>query len=741
MWISGCRMPRVSVVIPVFNAAPLVASALRSVFAQTFSDFEVIVVDDGSEDHEALTAAIAEFSGHVRCIRQVNGGPAMARNTGITASTGELVAFLDADDEWLPEKLARQVEYFDRYPETGLLHTAVVHGTRHGGASDGPPRSAFCALYHTDFFINTLTVMMPRRVLEEVGGFDERREIHVEDWDLWLRTAARHPIGYISTPLAHHRRGGLMSRQIDRTYEAQMLVMAKSQALCHQACPRHRSDPVRCEQRRRHVLHRDWGHNCLEVGDRRGARAQFRRALAQAPFDSATLRLYVSTFANERWRNRVRRLFRRSHRGSSTTNPETARVTRPPAAPVSLVQDTAYRRLRQRAIRRVHALEHTIARTTHVRKRILFEAASPMSLTIFMPLYERLKRDARVELWFTSCATAWEPHQIFGGFGISERILSRAAARWFKTDAYINVDFWDMTWLHRHTRRIHLFHGVAGKYNLDAPVDLAPTISAFDCLMFVNADRRQRYVEAGLVPDDDRRAPLVGYPKVDCLVDGSLDRQAIARSLQLDPSMTTVIYAPTWSPESSLNTVGLDLVEGLAAAGLQVIVKLHDRSYDRQNRGSGGIDWAATLRRYDGHPRVRIARESNGCPFMVASDAMVSDHSSIAFEYMLLDRPLVVIDRPELIHKAAISREKVERLRAAADVATDPRKVTNTVLAALQQPQRLSAERRRTAAALFFEPGTATDRALALLYRLIDLPLPAATVAAAESSRQLATAG
>jgi len=138
---------------------------------------------------------------------------------------------------------------------------------------------------------------------------------------------------------------------------------------------------------------------------------------------------------------------------------------------------------------------------------------------------------------------------------------------------------------------------------------------------------------------------------------------------------------------------------------------------------------------------VRIARESNGCPFMVASDAMVSDHSSIAFEYMLLDRPLIVVDRPELIHKAAISREKVERLRAAADVATDPRKVTNTVLAALQQPQRLSAERRRTAAALFFEPGTATDRALALLYRLIDLPLPAATVAAAESSRQLATAG
>ena len=75
-------MPRVSVPIPVFNAAPLLGSALRSVFAQTFTDFEVVVVDDGSEDR-ALTAAIADFSGRVRCLRPVNGGPAVARNTGI----------------------------------------------------------------------------------------------------------------------------------------------------------------------------------------------------------------------------------------------------------------------------------------------------------------------------------------------------------------------------------------------------------------------------------------------------------------------------------------------------------------------------------------------------------------------------------------------------------------------------------------------------------------------------------
>ena len=82
---------------------------------------------------------------------------------------------------------------------------------------------------------------------------------------------------------------------------------------------------------------------------------------------------------------------------------------------------------------------------------------------------------------------------------------------------------------------------------LASSVDLAPTIAAFDCLMFANRDRRTRYVDAGLVPDDELAAALVGYPKVDCLVDGTLDRRAIQNALGLDPSLPTVLYAPTWS--------------------------------------------------------------------------------------------------------------------------------------------------------------------------------------------------
>jgi CDP-glycerol glycerophosphotransferase (TagB/SpsB family) len=187
--------------------------------------------------------------------------------------------------------------------------------------------------------------------------------------------------------------------------------------------------------------------------------------------------------------------------------------------------------------------------------------------------------------------------------------------------------------------------------------------------------------------------------------------------------------------------MGEEIVERLAAEGLQVIVKLHDRSYDSRERGSGGIDWAGRFRRFDSHPTVRVVREADGCPFLAASDAMVSDHSSIAFEYMLLDRPIVVIDRPELIQKAGISADKVRRLRSAAAVATTAHEMMRALVMGLTNPKQLSDARRRCAADLFHQPGTATARALALIYELIGLSAAPDAVSAAEPDRQLAPAG
>jgi hypothetical protein len=313
----------VSVIIPVFNSAALIGAALQSVYSQTFRDFEVIVVDDGSEDQTALTTALTPWSDRIQFVRQQNRGPASARNTAIARASGQLIAFLDADDEWLPEKLARQVEYFESHPGTGLLHTAMVGEVPQPVIEGGEPRHLFCELFHSAFFINTLTVMVPRHVLAEIGGFDERREIHIEDYDLWLRIAARYPVGYIAEPLACHRPGGLMSSQMERTYSGQALIIDKSIGLCMQACASYRASPGRCERARRHVLHRDWGYDRIESGNREGAREQLRRAIACSPWDAYTIMLYLSTFLSDRWRRYARSLVpkRRAERSESPVLP------------------------------------------------------------------------------------------------------------------------------------------------------------------------------------------------------------------------------------------------------------------------------------------------------------------------------------------------------------------------------------------------------------------------------------
>ena len=198
-----------------------------------------------------------------------------------------------------------------QYPETGLLHTAMsdepVRSARHPGRTAA---RAFCELFHSDFFVNTLTVMVPRRVMAEVGGFDERREVTSRDYDLWLRIAARYPIGYLPDPLAYHRPGGLMSSQMERTYAAQALVMERTSRSARAPVLRIGARPsVRTP--RRHVLHRDWGYDRLQSGDSRGAREQLRQAVECAPFDTRTIALYFATFLNRGWLARMRRLFRR----------------------------------------------------------------------------------------------------------------------------------------------------------------------------------------------------------------------------------------------------------------------------------------------------------------------------------------------------------------------------------------------------------------------------------------------
>jgi hypothetical protein len=347
-----------------------------------------------------------------------------------------------------------------------------------------------------------------------------------------------------------------------------------------------------------------------------------------------------------------------------------------------------------------------------------------MSLAVFQPVLDRLRCDPRLEFWFTSCDKSWRSRAIFGRMGGSDRIVTPADVRWMKFDLYVNTDFWNMTWLPRRTRRVHLFHGVAGKYGLDAPTRIAPIVSAFDRLLFPNGDRLRRYAEAGLVDEDAPQAALVGYPKVDCLVDGSLDRRRIERALGIDEGRPTVLYAPTWSPYSSLNRMGKDIIAVLARMDVNVVVKLHDRSYDGATRASGGIDWRQELADFCRDRHAHLAEEADASPYLYAADALVTDHSSVGFEYMLLDRPVVVVDCPELIVKARINPQKAALLRSGADVVGDAVGVGAATGRCLGDPSRRSERRRAIANELFYRPGGATARASQCIYELLALSAP-----------------
>jgi CDP-glycerol glycerophosphotransferase (TagB/SpsB family) len=192
----------------------------------------------------------------------------------------------------------------------------------------------------------------------------------------------------------------------------------------------------------------------------------------------------------------------------------------------------------------------------------------------------------------------------------------------------------------------------------------------------------------------------------------------------MDPTRTTVMYAPTWTRFSSLNAMGEAVIAGLVRAGYRVLVKLHENSLDPAVVNSGGVDWVSRLTpilaKGDGH----LLRSSDATTWLAAADLLITDHSSIGFEYLLLDRPLIRISMPELISGAQVAREYVDLVATAATTAETAGGVIAAVEQALSQPTERSESRRTLAAELFHDPGHATDRAVTALYELIELDAP-----------------
>ncbi len=206
-------LKRVSAIIPTYNCAAYLVEAIESILAQTYQDVEIIVIDDGSTDN--TRQVLEPYQGRIVYLYQENRGESVARNRGIEVAKGEFIAFLDADDLWLPTKLERQVAAMDLYPEAVLAYSYAYAVDASGQQmcfrgsdllcqGEAGLHQVFARLVTGNMIANPGTVLIRKRFLTEGTAFDSTIRWG-EDWDLWLRLSLKGPFAFIPEPLACYR--------------------------------------------------------------------------------------------------------------------------------------------------------------------------------------------------------------------------------------------------------------------------------------------------------------------------------------------------------------------------------------------------------------------------------------------------------------------------------------------------------------------------------------------------------
>lgn len=274
--------PAVSVIIPNYNHARFVAQAIESALAQTYHDYEIIVIDDGSTDNSR--EVVAPFMDRVRYVWQPNQGLSAARNTGVRESRGRYVAPLDADDVWFPNYLATMAPVLDGDPSAGAAYSGWRYIDANGNllpqqsTRTVPPEQFYATLAYTNFLVPS-GVLARRECLEQAGPFDVNLRA-VEDRDMWLRIARDHRvIGVPQVLVGYRTHGQNMTRDLARMETARRYVAAKHFGPAQ-------GDPQGWPPLRRRAwggLHLRTALDYFQAGDLDGGRAHLKQAFALYP--------------------------------------------------------------------------------------------------------------------------------------------------------------------------------------------------------------------------------------------------------------------------------------------------------------------------------------------------------------------------------------------------------------------------------------------------------------------------
>ncbi|MBV9251607.1 MAG: glycosyltransferase [Acetobacteraceae bacterium] len=308
----------VSVIIPAYNAEQHLARAVNSVLSQTCAPLEIIVIDDGSSDETEKVAAT--FGSAIRFVRKTNGGPASARNLGAKMASGEWLALLDADDWWYPDKLEAQLALYTS-PDVALIRCLAD-----SDQPQGPVELRFHDLWERNWITNS-SVLVRRSVFQQLGGFDEGRElISVEDYNLWIRIAASgHRIVTCPQVLTHYTRGIGISSNSDRFLRASLYNVEALGAKLELA-----RKVVSAKQSH---IYRDFGRKAFFERRLDVARGLFLKSLGRR-FSVGAVLLLLATFAPEHLLNFRRAVISRVRSGHTTLdNPSADQSLASPTPP------------------------------------------------------------------------------------------------------------------------------------------------------------------------------------------------------------------------------------------------------------------------------------------------------------------------------------------------------------------------------------------------------------------------
>jgi len=282
----------VTVIIPTYNCASHLAAAIESVLAQTYRDFRIFVIDDGSTD--ATPEVMRLYADRCVYLQQPNAGAAAARNRGIRESSSKYIAFLDADDLWHPTKLERQIQFLSLHPDVGLV-CSDFSMTGNGQSVDSffsttriPPDGRMFEHLLRNCIVFTSSVVVPRRVIEETGMFHESLPA-CEDMNLWLRIASRWDIAAMREVLVSRRnRPEGLSATAGGTIVSLNHGLASFQHI-ESSCPHLSPRETRALRQMLAVFYYKSGSSLLTSGARQPARTQLVRSLRYMPFQPLAL--------------------------------------------------------------------------------------------------------------------------------------------------------------------------------------------------------------------------------------------------------------------------------------------------------------------------------------------------------------------------------------------------------------------------------------------------------------------